>query len=99
MVDAPHFRMRKKLTFVDGHAATLLIRLEFVPENHAHLTIFERARDVHFALLFELFDRLRGLLPALLKCTHGEATALTCLALDLGEKGGFISDIVVVLRG
>lgn len=85
-------------TFLDGHAALFLGRLDLIPEHHPHLAVFERSRDVHFAILLQIFDRLWRLLPALLERSHGQSATFARLTLNLGQKRGLIAHVEVVLR-
>ena len=69
-------------TLFNRHTALLLGRLHLIPEHHAHLTVLQGPCDVHLALLLQLLNRLRGLLPTLLKYADGESATVTGLALD-----------------
>lgn len=71
-------------TFLDLNRA-LVIALNLVIKHHTQLTIFCGSRDKDLALLLEFFDRLRCLLPRILKCSDGQTPSLAGMSLDFSE--------------
>ena len=72
-------------TFLDIERVVGLVLLaHLIPKDSLHLTVFGSAQDVDLALLFELLDVRRRLLPRILQRADGDAGAFVDrISLDL----------------
>ena len=86
-----------RLTFLNRHSSTLVVRLDLVPKDHSQLPIFNRPYDEHLAFLLQLLYGLWSLLPRFLQRTDLNASALPCLTLNLCQQGGFVTEIEFML--